>query len=68
MTVHLGDAADLSQVDVFSVSKRNDLVKGAQQLERVPVNLTSVGRSAGRRDNSGDQLKSVDVYLKHHKV
>lgn len=68
MTVHLGDAADLSQVDVFSVSKRNDLVERAQQFERVPVNLTSVGRSAGRGDNPGDQLKSVNVYLKHHKV
>ena len=62
MRVHLRDRVNLSQVDVLAVAERDDFVKAAQQLERVPVNLSSVGGSANGRNNPGNQLKGVDVY------
>lgn len=62
LTVHLRDASNLSQVDILAVSKRNNLVKGAQQLKCTSINLTRIGRAADRRDYSRDQLQSVDIY------
>jgi len=63
MTVHLRDAGDLGQVDVLAVTERNDLIKVAEQLERVPVNLTSICGSADRGYDARYQLKGIDVYI-----
>lgn len=48
--VHLCEGADLSQVDVLSVAKRYDFVKGKDQVETVLRNLAFLQHAAVFRD------------------
>lgn len=58
--VHLCEGADLSQVDVLSVAKRYDFVKGKDQVETVLGNLAFLQNATVFRDLRNKPGKRLD--------
>ena len=56
VTLHLQHIPNLREIDLLSVSQAHDLVKRAQQLERILGNLTLLGTPAEVRDDASEEV------------
>lgn len=57
MALHFNDALDLTEVDIFSVSFRNNFVKSAEKLECIPQYLSLIARSARVSNDTSKEMK-----------
>ena len=67
MRLHISESSNLRQIDILTISKRNDLVEGEQKLETMIVYLFFLDRFAVLGDLNNtiiryNQNKSEDLF------
>ena len=61
VTLHLEHIAHLHEIDLLPVSHADNLVKRAQQLERILQNLPLLCAPAKVRDDAREKMEGLDV-------
>lgn len=61
MTLHLEEGLDLAEGQVLPVSKRDKLVKGAEEVVGIAEDLPFIETLACARDHLGKEVQGVNV-------